>query len=186
MGVVIVEGVVALRRLLVAASADDVAALSASMGVASASATAAFAPYEWRGHDYLAKMVHDCDFVVEIPNAVRRAQRSARDSQHLSALFAPALPRTPLTTVRSPLSSISLAKVALLDLPLSHLTLNPLFAQTPLPLAPRSPAMPPIAEFLINACVRRARRARARARKHHDANFQSRPLRADALPRAAR
>ena len=109
MGIVVVEGVLALRKLLVAASASDVAALSASMGVASASATAAFAPYLWRGHDYLAKMVHDCDFVVEIPNAT-----------------------------------------ALLDLPATHLALNPLFAQTPLTLAPRAPAMPPIAEFLIN------------------------------------
>jgi hypothetical protein len=39
----------------------------------------------------------------------------------------------------------------MLDLPISHLSMNPLFAPSPLSLAPRAPAMPSVADFLINA-----------------------------------
>ena len=71
--VVIVEGVIALRRILVEAAGGNVADLpvSLSANMQSQAAAAAFAPYVWNGSDYLSKMVHDCDFVVEIPNVVR-------------------------------------------------------------------------------------------------------------------
>ena len=80
-GILVVEGVLAFRRLLADAAPADVDALSASLPAPSRASAAAFAPYEWRGRDYLAKMVHDCDFVIEIPSAVRaRCARAELDA----------------------------------------------------------------------------------------------------------
>lgn len=75
---------------------------------------------------------------------VRGVAESAGHSPSLFALDSP-----PVTHPDPPRSHVS--QTNLLDLPYSHLTMNPLFAPTPLSLAPRAPAMPAVADFLCSA-----------------------------------
>ena len=68
-GIIILEAAVALRRALGAAGGP--AGGAARDGLGTVAMGAAFAPIMWRGVDYLVKMLHDTDFITELPGAVR-------------------------------------------------------------------------------------------------------------------
>lgn len=70
-GIVIVESIAAWRKSLVPSDPEGMLLIASAAGTSSSAAMAAFAPYMWRGADYLAKMLHDADFVGELPGAVR-------------------------------------------------------------------------------------------------------------------
>ncbi len=73
-GIILIESVLSWRRALVASDPLGMSLVAAAEGASSAAAAAVFSPYVWRGRDYLAKMLHDTDFVAELPNAVRSAR----------------------------------------------------------------------------------------------------------------
>jgi hypothetical protein len=76
-GVVIIEGVLNWRRALVAADPEGMSLVASASGSSSAAAAAAFAPFLWRGRDYLEKMQHDLDFVSELAAAVSALMRQS-------------------------------------------------------------------------------------------------------------
>jgi hypothetical protein len=87
-GILIVEGVVQWRKALVASDPDGMSLVAAAEGSTSSAAAAAFAPFFWRGADYLSKMLHDTDFLAELGVAPRMLELSA-ETLRFNPLFAP-------------------------------------------------------------------------------------------------
>lgn len=87
-GVLVVECVVQWRRCLVASDPDGMSLVAAAEGSTSSAAAAAFAPFLWRGADYLARMLHDVDFLAELGAAPRVLELGA-EALHFNPLFAP-------------------------------------------------------------------------------------------------
>ena len=87
-GVLIIECVLQWRRALAAADPVGMTLVAAAEGATSAAAAAAFRPYAWRGEDYLAKMLHDVDFLAELGAAPRMLELPL-ETLHFNPLFAP-------------------------------------------------------------------------------------------------
>ncbi len=87
-GVLVIECIGQWRRTLVASDPEGMSLVAAGEGSTSAAAAAAFRPFLWRGQDYLAKMLHDADFLAELGVAPRMLELGA-EALRYNPLFAP-------------------------------------------------------------------------------------------------
>ena len=87
-GVLVIECIGQWRRALVATDPEGMSLVAAGEGSTSAAAAAAFRAFVWRGQDYLAKMLHDADFLAELGAAPRMLELGA-EALRFNPLFAP-------------------------------------------------------------------------------------------------
>jgi len=104
-GVLLIECIVQWRKKLVESDREGMSLIAAAEGSTSSAAAAAFAPFIWRGQDYLFKMLHDLDFLGELGTA-HKILDLPQESLQYNPLFAPttlsnALRMPPLPNVAS-------------------------------------------------------------------------------------
>ena len=128
-GISITEAIGLWRKIIAATPLST--EVAAAGGLASSALGAAFAPFLWRGVDYLVKMFHDTDFITELPGAVSRREGGGV-SRHSASAFSISPPflttttttttLTTTTTIFRQLSSIHPSQVSLstLSLPRPH------------------------------------------------------------------